>query len=98
MLTEKLFNIAQGGAEAILWILLALSVISVALIVERWLTLRHVRNNSSRIKTRLRDALQSHHLNEIEEIGKDRDTLEGRALSYGLRHVKENGASGLEEI
>ncbi len=98
MLTEKLFTIAQGGAEAILWLLLCLSVISVALIVERWLTLRQVRANSGKIKGRLRDALQSHNLAEIEEIGKERESLEGRALSYGLRHVKESGAAGLEEI
>lgn len=98
MLTEKLFNMAQGGAEAILWVLLLLSVISVALIAERWLTLRQVRSNSNKIKTRLRDALQSHNLSEIEELGKERESLEGRALSYGLRHVKESGASGLEEI
>ena len=98
MLTEKLFNIAQGGAEAILWILILLSVVSVGLIVERWITLRQIRNNSNRIKSRLREALQSHHLSDIEDLGKDRDSLEGRALSYGLRHVKESGASGLEEI
>lgn len=98
VLTEKLFNIAQGGAEAILWLLLVLSVVSVAMIVERWLSLRQVRGDSNRIKARLREALQSHNLNEIEEIGRERDSLEGRALAYGLRHVKDNGAAGLEEI
>ncbi len=99
MLTERLFGIAQGGAEAILWLLLALSVISIGLIIERWFTLRQVAARSNRVKGRLRDALQSNNLDELEEIGKDRDSLEGRAVAYGLRHVKESGsAQGLSEI
>ncbi len=97
-LTEKLFNIAQGGAEAILWLLLILSVVSVAMMLERFITLRQIKNSSARIRVRLRETLQSHNLDDLEELGKDRDSLEGRALSYGLRHVKENGANGVEEI
>jgi biopolymer transport protein TolQ len=98
MLTERLFSLAQGGAETILWILLALSVISIGLILERFLTLRQVTSRGKRIKARMREALQSNNLADLEDISKDRDSLEGRALSYGLRHVKENGTSGLPEI
>jgi biopolymer transport protein TolQ len=98
LLTEKLFNIAQGGAEAILWLLLVTSVISVGMILERWMALRQVKRNSERIKGRLREALQSQNLDDLEELSKDRDTLEGRALAYGLRHVKENGENGVAEI
>jgi biopolymer transport protein TolQ len=98
MLTERLFNLAQGGAEAILWLLLVLSVISVGLILERWLTLRQITARGRRVKLRMKEALQSNHLDDLEEIGKDRDSLEGRALAYGLRHVKETGTQGLPEI
>lgn len=98
MLTERLFNIAQGGAEAILWILLILSVVSIGIIFERWLSLRQITTRSNRMKDRMRDALQSNNLEELEEMGKDRDSLEGRALAYGLRYVKETGTNGLEEI
>jgi biopolymer transport protein TolQ len=98
MLTERLFSLAQGGAETILWILLALSVISIGLILERFMTLRGVSNRSRRIKSRMRDALQSNNLDDLEDLSKDRDSIEGRALSYGLRHVRETGVSGLEEI
>jgi biopolymer transport protein TolQ len=31
-------------------------------------------------------------------MSRDKLTLEGRALAYGLRHVKEKGADGLEEL
>ena len=98
MLTEKLFNVAQGGAEAILWVLIVLSVLSVAMILERLITLRQVRVRSERIKVRMREALASNSLEDLEDLGKDRDSLEGRALSYGLRHARDNGANGLDEI
>ena len=98
MLTEKLFLIAQGGAEAILWLLILISIVSIGMILERWMTLRQVTRNSNRVKSRLREALQSHNLSDLEELSKDRETLEGRALSYGMRHVRENGVGGVEEI
>lgn len=97
-LTPKLMNIAGGGAEAILWLLLILSVISVGLIAERWISLRGVVSKSNRVKARMREALQSNNLDELEEISRDKESLEGRALSYGLRHVKEQGTNGLSEI
>lgn len=42
MLTERLLNVATGGAEWVLWLLLVLSVISIAITVERfvWFTRR----------------------------------------------------------
>lgn len=98
MLTEKLFNVAQGGAEAILWLLLILSVISIGLILERWLTLRSVVSQTAKNRARMREALQSNNLADLEEMSRDRESLEGRALSYGLRHVKESGIEGLSEI
>lgn len=98
MLTEKLFNLAQGGAEIILYILLLLSVISIGLILERLVTLGAVKRNSDKVKARIKEALQSNNFAEIEEIARDRDSLEGRALSYGLRHAKEKGVSGLDEV
>lgn len=98
MLTEKLFNLAQGGAEIILYILLLLSVISIGLILERLVTLGAVKRKSDKVKERIKEALASHNYADIEELARDRDSLEGRALSYGLRHIKEKGISGLEEV
>jgi biopolymer transport protein TolQ len=98
MLRDRLFNVAQGGAEAILWLLLILSVVSIGLILERWLSLRAIASRSNKNRARMKDALQSYNLAELEEMAKDRESLEGRALSYGLRHVKESGTEGLSEI
>ncbi len=95
---EKFFAISQTGADVILWLLVLLSVISLALIFERFFTLKKVKSNSARVQNRIRDILQTYNLDEVDDLSKDRDSLEGRALSYGLRHAKSNGAKGLEEI
>lgn len=98
MLTDKFFIIAEIGHEATLWLLIALSVLSIAFILERFLALRSVINHSQRISQRIREVLQSYNLRDIEDLSKDRDSVEGRALGYGIRHVRESGANGLEEI
>lgn len=98
MFKDQFYAIAQAGHEVTLWILVILSVLSIAFILERWLALRSMRNNSLKTNARIQEALQSNNLIEIEEISRDRDTFEGRALSYGLRHIKEHGVNGLEEI
>ncbi|HMN67273.1 MAG TPA: MotA/TolQ/ExbB proton channel family protein, partial [Bdellovibrionales bacterium] len=97
-MTENFFAIAQITHEITLWILIVLSVLSIAFILERTFTLGKVRAQSAKITERLREILQSNNLVELEDIGKDRESLEGRALSYGLRHARDKGVNGLEEI
>ena len=97
-MTDNFFAIAQVAHTVTLWLLIFLSVLSLAFILERLFTLTKVKNESSRISERLKDLLQANNLAELEEIGKDRKSLEGRGLSYGLRHAHEKGVQGLEEI
>ncbi len=98
MLTDKFFLIAEAGHETTLWLLVLLSILSVAFIIERFINLRNMKLSSYKMSTRIRETLNSNNLKDIEELSRDRETLEGRALSYGLRHVKSNGEKGLEEI
>lgn len=97
-MTDKFFAIAQLGHEITLWLLVALSIFSIAFILERFFVLSKVLRDSSGVRVRIRELLQSNNLQELEDIAKDRTSLEGRALSYGLRHAKERGQEGLEEI
>ncbi len=97
-LTEKFFVLSQSGAQVILVILILLSVFSLCAILERWYTLSRIKNKSQRIRLRIREALQANNFDEIESISLDKDTLEGRALSYGLRFVKQSGSNGLEAV
>lgn len=98
MLTDKFFAIAELGHEATLWLLIVLSVFSIAFILERYFTLRRARNNSEKVAAHVRETLNSNDLSEIEALGREKETFEGRAISYALRHIKERGTNGLEEI
>lgn len=98
MFTEKFFAIAEFGHEITLWVLIALSILSLTFILERFFSLRKTRKDSQKVAQQISETLQSSHLAEIEDLSKDKQTLEGRALSYGLRHAKQHGAEGLEEI
>jgi biopolymer transport protein ExbB len=98
MLNDKIFAIANVADQAVLYILILLSIVSIGMILERFFALRKVSQESQMMRARLRMALQSHSLDEAEVLARNPEALEGRALSLGLRHIKENGVEGLEEI
>jgi biopolymer transport protein ExbB len=98
MLTERFLAIAQVGDQFILWLLVGLSIISIAFIFERFFVLRSINYSSKIIRQKVKVALASQNYDIIEELGKDVGTLEGRAISLGLKHVKESGSKGLEEL
>lgn len=98
MLTERFLAVAQIGDQFVLWLLVALSIVSIALILERLFVLRSVSSQSEKVREKVKIALSSQNYEIVEELGKDVTTLEGRALNYGLKHVKESGSKGLEEL
>lgn len=98
MLTEKIFAIAHLADQVVLWILLILSVISIALILERFFVLGKIASDSNRIRSRIRMALQSNSIEDVEEIAKDVNSLEGKIANYALKHIKASGSKGLEEL
>ncbi len=98
MLIEKFFVLSQGSAEILLIVLLLTSILSIGMIIERFLTLRSVYKKNTEFRNKAQDLLQSHTLDELEDLAKSKDSLPGRALSYGLRHVKTEGLEGLAEL
>ena len=98
MLTERFLAIAQVGDQLILWILIGLSIVSIAFILERYIVLSTVSNQSKKVREKIKAALTSQNFEVVEEIGKDLSSIEGRAMNYGLKHVKESGSKGLEEL
>ncbi len=98
MLTERFLAIAQVGDQFILWLLIGLSILSIAFILERFFALRSISVQSQKIREKVKVALASQNYEVVEDLGKDVSTLEGRAMSYGLKHVKESGSKGLEEL
>ncbi|MFN7262731.1 MAG: MotA/TolQ/ExbB proton channel family protein [Pseudobdellovibrionaceae bacterium] len=98
MLTERIFAVAHVADQIVLWILVVLSIVSIGMILERWVSLRKVSQNSLAIRQRIKLALQSHSVSDVEELSKDPATIEGRALNFALKHIKESGSKGLEEV
>ncbi len=98
MLSEKVFAFAHVADQAVLYLLLILSIVSIGWIFERFFFLRKTINDSRRMRTRLRSALQMNNLEDVEGIARDVDTLEGRAAACGLRHQKDYGSKGLAEV
>lgn len=96
MLSDKFFTIAQLGHDVTLWILVILSIFSLAFIIERWVTLNKLSNQSKNVNKRIGQALLTNDLSDIETLNKD--SLEGEAIACGLAHIKNHGSSGLPEI
>ena len=98
MLSDRIFAVAHVADQIVLWILVILSVVSVGMILERFFTLSKVSRKSEAIRAQIKLALQAHSVEDIEGIAKFPDTIEGRALALGLKHIKETGSNGLEEV
>lgn len=97
MLTDRIFAVAQIADQVVLWVLIILSIVSLGMILERFFYLRRVSQQSQEVRLKVKAALQSHSIEDVANISKNPDTVEGRALGYAMKHIKENGAEGLEE-
>jgi biopolymer transport protein TolQ len=97
MLTERIFAVAQIADQVVLWILIVLSILSLGMILERFFYLRRIAGESLEVRAKIKSALQTHSMEEVETIPKNPDTVEGRALGYAMKHIKESGSKGLEE-
>lgn len=98
MLTEKFLVLAQMGDQAILWMLVGLSVLSIALILERGFVLYSIGRQSQNVRQKIKTAIDQKNFQVLDEISRDTSSIEGRALVNGLHHLKENGIEGLEEL
>lgn len=98
MLSEKIFAIAHYADQVVLVVLILLSVISIGIILERFFYLKKIATESERTRLRVKMALQSHSVQDFEDIAKDPTSMEGRAAGYALKHMRESGTRGFEEI
>ncbi|HEY1080386.1 MAG TPA: MotA/TolQ/ExbB proton channel family protein [Bdellovibrio sp.] len=98
MFAEKIFAVAHFADQAVLWILLILSVMSIGMILERFFALKKVAAESQRVRARIKMALQSNSLEDVEDLAKDPNSLEGRAAGYALKHMRDSGGRGLEQV
>ncbi|MDZ4678782.1 MAG: MotA/TolQ/ExbB proton channel family protein [Oligoflexia bacterium] len=97
MLTQKLLAVTTGGSEWILYVLIILSVCSVAVIIERFFALRGILNTSQKVGERAKEALKANDLSILDDLSRNHDAVEGRMLAHAIRHISKGGKSS-EEI
>jgi biopolymer transport protein TolQ len=95
---ETLLKIADMGAHGILYFMAFASVLSVSIMIERYFSLRKLSRSSSAIALDFKKMLEKEDLDGITNLSKSSDSLEGKALGYGLTFVKKYGIDGLDEL
>src|SRR5687767_13341815 len=95
---ELLFRMAESSANGILYIMGLMSVMSVAIMIERFLALKRVSASSSGKAEEFKTVMLSQDFEQIEKFSESNSSLEGRALGYGLNFVKKHGINGLDEL
>lgn len=98
MFSEKIFAIAHYADQFVLLVLLMMSVFSIGMILERYLSLKKISENSAAVRGKIKSILLSKNLNGFEDLANDTETIEGRAALQALNHIKETGVNGSEEI
>src|SRR5688572_511818 len=96
MLTQKLLAVATGGSDWILYLLIILSVCSVAIIIERFFALRGILNTSQKVGERAKEGLKANDLSVLDDLSRNHDALEGRLLAHAIRHISKGGKSPAE--
>lgn len=98
MFTNQFFTMAEAGHDVTLFVLIVLSIFSIAFIFERWFSLRKINSESQEAMKQLQENLTNNNLEKLDDLIQSRDSLEGRALTMGLKHLKSYGDKGLEEV
>ena len=97
-MNERIFAMAHLADQAVLILLMGLAVMSVIMIVERWRFLGRVMNRSEKHKLTIEKAIENRDLSTIREIAKDKESVEGRAMSYALDKIGAGKSEGLEQV
>lgn len=94
---DRIFAIAHFADQGVLYLLIALTFASLALIVERYMRLNKLAKQSAQQREILEEAMSNLKISNLEDVQLDPTSLEGRVMTYGFEHLKQNGLKGLAE-
>ncbi len=97
MLTQKIWSIAQYGAEWVLYVLVFLSFLSIALMVERFIFFFRYRVKVDLLRHELKSALSQGGVRLALSHFAGRDDPESRVLVKALE-AAEGGSAAIEEV
>lgn len=95
---ESMYKIAEASANFILYFMGFLSVVSLAIIIERFLTIRKISKNSKEIGLKFQEVIATQDTSKMKELSTYNASLEGRALGYGMNYLNKNSENGLDEL
>lgn len=95
---ESLYKIAEASANFILYFMGFLSVVSLAIIIERFLTLSKISRNSKSIGVKFQEVITTQDTTKMKDLPNYNGSLEGKALGYGLNYLHKNSEDGLDEL
>lgn len=94
---DRIFAIAHYADAGVLYLLIALSFVSIGVIIERYIRLNKVAKKSKEERKKLEDAMAAVRISNLEEVPLDPNSLEGKVMNYAFEHLKQNGLKGLPE-
>ena len=97
MLTELFLGFALIGAEWVMWLLVALSFVSVLIMVDRGLFFGRRSVRIDELRLRFAEKLEANDFKGAAELLKGDDSMEARVVLFGIRH-HERGAEAVEDL
>lgn len=97
-MNERIFAVAHLADQAVLVLLITLSLASLAMIIERYMKLGKVVKRSKEHQRTLEDAIRSRDLSQVKLIAEDRTSLEGKAVAYALERIDAGSTEGIDEV
>src|SRR5215471_19591645 len=97
VLVQKLVFIAQIASQAVLYVLLALSVLSIGVIIERWWYFLRRRDDMEKLSDRLRVALRRGDLAGARKLLGASRSVEASVIAEGLEWY-DDGPDAVEQI
>lgn len=96
MLSDRLLEFSTMGAEWVLWLLVVLSVMSVAVMVDRYLFFRRTRFNLAELEPRLTLAVQQGDWDTARDVVAG-DSFEGNVVLRGIEVMEQDLGQGPAE-
>ena len=97
MLIQKLMYVARPAAQVVLYLLIALSVLSIGVIFERWWFFRRRKVDINELGEDLERALRSGDTNAAFAVLRESRSVEAKILTDALKW-KADGAESVEQI
>lgn len=95
-LTENLLQIARGGSEWVLWLLLTMLVFVLIVFLERLRFLHRVRVDSEKMRSEMTQHLRDNDVQGLLDAWEGNDSMEARVLRYGLQEANRGPDAVLE--